>query len=82
MINSLIAGSSLKNARYYKESLYRQRVQKRDANYDNYVNGDIIGTVLDESTAIPLIVYLLYIVLLVSACHTLFARDGYTISII
>lgn len=39
--------------------------------------GDTTGVVIEESSAIPLIVYMLYVVLLVTSAHTFFGRDGY-----
>lgn len=83
MFGSIISGTSLKNSRYYNEgTLYHNqleddKVNKRSKLYNAYVTADMLGTVNDESTAIPLIVYLLYNVILITCLHTLFGSDGY-----
>jgi hypothetical protein len=58
-------------------SIANNDLSKRDLIYNHYVYGDTWGTVIEESTSIPLIVYMLYIVVLVTACYSYFSRDGY-----
>lgn len=52
-------------------------MSKRGRVYGAYVLGDTYSTVMEESTSLPLIVYLLYNVILVAALHPLFGADGY-----
>lgn len=53
------------------------KISKKGKIYNSYVQGDMYGTIMEESTAIPLIVYLLYNVILVTCLHPLFGADGY-----
>lgn len=81
--HSLIEGTTLKSSRYFNEGKPRsalfegnEQLSKRDVVYNHYVYGDMYGTVMDESTAIPLIVYVFYNLFVVIVCQDLFARDG------
>ena len=47
--------------------------------YNQYVFGDTAETVIEESTSIPLIVYMLYVVLLITSAYGFFSTDGYLI---
>lgn len=41
------------------------------------VEGDMYGTSVEESTSIPLIVYLLYNTILITCAYPFFAGEGY-----
>lgn len=61
----------------YNIQLVDDKISKRGKVYLSCVEGDMLGTVNEESTAIPLVVYLLYNVILVVSAQSIFAGEGY-----
>jgi hypothetical protein len=53
------------------------KISKRGKIYLSCVEGDMLGTAIEESTAIPLIVYLLYNSILVTCAYPFFGAEGY-----
>lgn len=74
MFQSLIGGTSLKNALYFNEN--NDQVSKRDSIYNYYVLADLHSSVVDESATLPLIVFMLYTVLFIFIGSKYFATDG------
>ncbi|CAD8185957.1 unnamed protein product [Paramecium pentaurelia] len=74
MCYSIINGTAMKQSRYYNE--VDDKLSKRGNIYQSCVQGDMLATVVEESTAIPLIVYLLYNIILVTCAYPYFGGEG------